>query len=93
MRTGAPVAVLGAVDGPEVRFAGPGGGVDPVAVANMRPEVVLVDDFAHVCEDFCGGRDRRGGPGLEAVAEGVEVAVRADARIFVGNPGAAEGFL
>ena len=32
-------------------------------------------------------------PGLEAIAEGVEVAVRADARIFVREPGAAEAFL
>jgi hypothetical protein len=59
----------------------------------MRPEVVLVYDLAHVFQDFRCRRDRRGGPGLEAIAEGVEVAVRADARIFVRDPGAAEAFL
>ena len=84
---------VGGVDGPEVRFAGPGRGVDPVPVADMRAEVVLVDDLAHVFQDFRCRRDRRGGPGLEAVAEGVEVAVGADARIVVRDPGAAEAFL
>src|SRR5690606_27778894 len=40
-----------------------------------------------------GGGDGGACPGLEAVAEGVEVAIGADAGVFVGPPGAAEGFL
>ena len=68
-------------------------GVDPVPVADVRAEVVLVDHLAHVFQDLRGRRDRRAGPGLEAVAEGVEVAVRADARIAVRDPGAAEALL
>ena len=61
-------------------------------VADMRAEVVLVDDFAHVAQDLRCRRDRRAGPGLEAIAEGIEVAVGADARIAVGEPRAAEVF-
>ena len=48
-------------------------------VADVAAEIVLVDDLAQVAEDLGGGRDRRAGPRLEAVAEGVEVAVGADA--------------
>ena len=66
---------------------------DLVPVADMPAEVVLVDDLAHVVQDLGCGRDRRAGPGLEAIAEGVEVAVRADARIAVRDPGAAEALL
>ena len=54
--------------------------VDAVVVADVAAEVVLVDHLAHVLQDLGRGRDRRAGPGLEAVAEGVEVAVGADAR-------------
>ena len=67
--------------------------VDPVPVADVPREIVLVDHLAHVGEDFVRGRDRRADPRLEAVAEGVEVAVGADARIAVGQPGAAEALL
>ena len=44
-------------------------------------------------QDLVGGGDRRAGPRLEAVAEGVEVAVGADAGIAVRAPGAAEALL
>ncbi len=50
---------------------------------------MLFDDFAHVAADLVGGGDGGAGPGFEAVAEGVEVAVGADAGVFVGVPGAA----
>ena len=93
MRTGSPVSVL--VASMVQRFVSLDqlAERDPVPVANMRAEVVLVDDLAHVAQDLRCRRDRRAGPGLEAIAEGVEVAVRADARIFVRDPGAAEAFL
>lgn len=86
------LAVLGpdGVDRPEILRAGPGGGRDRMAVADMAGEVVLGDHLAHVAQDFLGGRDRRPGPGLEAIAEGVEVAVGADAGVAVRAPGAAE---
>src|SRR4051812_45734220 len=59
----------------------------------MPGEVVILDYLAHVAQDFGGGRDRRAGPGLETVAERVEVAIRPDAGIAVGDPGAAETLL
>ena len=62
-------------------------------IADVRAEIVLVDDFAHVAQDLGCRRDRRAGPRLEAIAEGVEIAVGPDARIAVGEPGAAEAFL
>lgn len=62
-------------------------------IADVTAEVVLVDDLAHVAQDFGSSRDRRTGPGLEAIAEGIEIAVRADARIAVSEPGTAEAFL
>ena len=82
-----------ALERPEILLARPAGRGDPVPVADVRAEVVLVDDLAHVGEDLRGRRDRRAGPGLEAIAEGVEVAVGADARIAMGDPRAAEAFL
>src|SRR3984893_19116250 len=59
----------------------------------MLFEPVFGDDFAHIGADLRRGRDRRSGPGLEAVAEGVKVAVGADAWIFMGPPGAAKTLL
>src|SRR5689334_8481339 len=64
-----------------------------MAVADVRREIVLVDDFAHIAPDFVGGGDRRAGPRLEAIAERVEVAVGADAGIAVGPPRPAECLL
>ena len=62
-------------------------------VADMPREVVFGDDFAHIVEDLRRGRDRRTGPGLEAVTKRVKVTVGADAGIAVRHPGAAKAFL
>ena len=62
-------------------------------VADVAGEIVLLDHLAHVGEDLGGGGDRRTPPRLEAIAEGVEVAVGADAGIAVRPPGAAEALL
>src|SRR5271154_3550069 len=59
----------------------------------MPCEVVFGDDFAHIGADLRRGRDWWTGPGLETVAEGVKVAVGADAGIFMGPPGAAKCLL
>ena len=59
-------------------------------VADMGGEIVLRDHFAHVAEDFLGRRDRCAGPGLETIAERVQVAVGPDAGVFVGQPCAPE---
>ena len=80
-------------DGPQIGRARPARPLDPVPVADVPSEIVLGDDLAHVGFDFLRGRDRRPDPWLEAVAEGVEIAVGTDARIFVGEPGAAETLL
>ena len=81
------------LDGPAVVGARPGRRGDAVAVADVAGEVVLLDHLAHVVQDLVGGGDRRAGPRLEAIAEGVEVAVGADAGIAVGEPRAAEALL
>ena len=82
-----------ALDRPSLVLPRPRGAVDAVAVADMAREVVLLDHLAHVGQDFLRRRDRLAGPRLEAIAEGVEVAVRADAGIAMGEPGAAEALL
>ena len=62
-------------------------------VADVTSQIVLLDHLAHVTEDFFRRRDRHAGPWLEAVAEGVQVAVGADARISMRHPGTAERIL
>ena len=62
---------------------------DPVEVADVPLQVVLVDDLVEVVEDLLPRRDRRPAPGLEPVAVGEQVAVGAHARVAVGPPGAA----
>src|SRR5271170_4342971 len=59
----------------------------------MRGKGVFLDDLAHIREDFGRTGDRRPGPWLEAITEGVEIAVGADAGIAVGKPGAPEALL
>ena len=81
------------IDGPEIGLARPARRTDAVVVADVLGEIVLLDHLAHIGADFVGGRDRRADPRLEAVAEGVQVAVGTDARIFVGPPGAAKRLL
>src|SRR5215813_3656906 len=81
------------LDGPEVVLAGPARPVDAVVVADGAAEVVVVDDLAHVLEDLCRRGDGRARPGLEAIAERVEVTVRADPREPVRDPCAAEARL
>jgi hypothetical protein len=78
------------LDGPEVLLARPRRPLDQVSVADVRGQIVLRDHLAHVLEDLRGGGDRRSDPRLEAVAEGVEIAVGTDARILVCEPGAAK---
>ena len=84
---------LDRLDGPQICPARPARRGDLVAVADMRLKPVFGDHLAHIAANFGGGRDRRRGPGLEAIAEGVQVAVGADAGIAVGQPGAAKAFL
>src|SRR5439155_447571 len=77
---------------PEVQFARPSRGDYPVAVADVPAKIVLVDDLAQVLEDFVPRGDWRPGPRLESEPEGEEVAVGADARIFMPQPRSAEAF-
>ena len=64
-----------------------------MAIANVSGEAVFVDDLAEIGENLVRGRNRFADPWLEAIAEGVEVAVRPDAGIAMGDPGAAEAVL
>ena len=78
------------VDSPTIVLARPPRGRDHVFVTDVAGEAVLVDHVAHVLEDFFRACDRRARPRLEPIAERVEVAVGADARIAVRPPRAAE---
>src|SRR3954454_14351232 len=59
----------------------------------MTAKIVLRDHLAHIGEDLVGSRDRRPDPWLEAVAEGVKIAVGTDAGITMRAPGAAKTLL
>ena len=62
-------------------------------IADMPGQIVVVDDLAHVLENLLGRRNGHAGPWLEAIAKGVEVAVRPNAWKPVGAPCPAEAFL
>src|SRR5215831_14888287 len=81
------------IDRPRVVRTRPRSRSDPVAVADVPRKAVLVDNLAHVAQDLFRCGDRGAGPRLEAVAEGVEVAVGADAGIAMRAPSAAKAFL
>ena len=80
-------------DGPKVVRIRPVRRKDAMAVADMGVETVFGDHFGHIRFDFRRGGDRRTGPRLEAIAEGVEIAVGADAGVAMRAPGAAEAIL
>jgi hypothetical protein len=70
-------------------LARPAGRGDPVVVADVLREVVLLDDLVEVVEDLVSPRDRRSTPRLVPVAVGEQVAVRADTGVAVRPPRAA----
>ena len=80
-------------DRPEVVRAGPTCRGDLVPIADVPAQVVLFDHLAHVAHDLGGRRNRSASPWLEAITEGVQVAVGTDARIAMGEPRAAEAHL
>src|SRR6516164_4080509 len=82
-----------AFERPELVPARPAGRGDRVPIADMMIETVLGDDLAHIVEDLGPGRDRCAGPRLEAITEGVEVAVGPGTRVAVGEPRAAKAVL
>src|SRR4029077_12200501 len=81
------------LDGPAIGLARPARGNDLVLVADVLAEIVLLDHLSHIGENLFGGGNRRPDRGLEARAEGMEVAIGADAGITVRNPGAAKTVL
>ena len=81
------------LDGPLLLRARPARRADLVAIADMLGQTGFLDHFAHVFEDLFPARNRWADPWLEAVAEGVEIGVRADARIAVHVPGAAKALI
>ena len=91
-RTAAP-SLRASLQRPEIVGARPARALNPAAVANVGGEAVFVDDFAEIGENLVRGRNRFADPWLEAIAEGVEVAVRPDAGIAMGDPGSAEAVL
>src|SRR5262249_28007214 len=81
------------VDGPAGVDARPAGPIDAVPVADVAAEAILVDDLAYVLQDLGGGGKRGAGPGFEAVAERIKIAVGTDPRKAMGDPRPAEGGL
>src|SRR5208283_5729896 len=81
------------LDGPQSLLARPARRADLVPIADVRSEIVLLDHLTDVAQDLARRGDRRTRPWLEAIAEGVQVAVGADARVAVREPRAAETFL
>ena len=77
------------LDQPAALRARPLRRADGMAVADVRRQTVVVDHLAQVLQDLLRGGDGLAHPGLEAVAEGEQVAVGADARVAVRAPGAA----
>ena len=84
-----PGVTPGDLDRPPAILGGPAGRGDPVLVADVLVEAVLVDDLAEVGEDLLARRDRRAAPRLEPVTVGEQVAVRAHPRVPMGPPGSA----
>ena len=78
------------LNNPVLVFAGPGGAQYLVLIANVLVDVVVLDSLSQVVQDRVGRGDRFARPGLEAIAEGVQVAVRTHARVTVLAPGTAE---
>jgi hypothetical protein len=62
-------------------------------IANVSIEAIVIDDFAEIGKNLRSGGNRFADPWLEAVAERVEVAVRPDAGIAMGDPRAAKAVL
>jgi hypothetical protein len=60
-----------------------------VLVTDVRREIVLFDDLVEVIKDRVLFSEGRTGPGFEAIAVGVEVAVRARSGVSVRPPRAA----
>ena len=61
-------------------------------ITDVLLQIVLVDHFIHIVFDFSRGRNRCADPWLETITECVEIAVGADAWIFMRVPRAAECF-
>ncbi len=80
------------VDQPACVVRGPGGGHDLVVVPDVAGEAVVLDRLVQVVENPRGVGDRLlVRPRFELVAEGVQVRVRANARITEEVPGASGG--
>jgi hypothetical protein len=83
----------GRLERPKIFAARPACQRDLVMVTDVAADIVLLDDFAHVVEDLSSGCDWRTGPWLEAIAEGVKVAIRPNAGIAMGEPCTTKAFL
>lgn len=81
------------LDQPQLFRAAPGGTQDLVLVANVPVDAVVFNGFLQVVEDGVGLGNGLARPGLEAVAEGVQIAVGTHPRVGVLAPGTAEGRL
>ncbi len=80
------------VDRPPRGVRRPGGRHHPMPVPDQRSKIVLVDRLVEVIEDSRGVGDCLSvGPGLEVVAEGVQVRVGPNSRVAEQVPRAARG--
>ena len=80
------------IHGPQRRGAGPGGRCHPVLQPHLAVHAVLGRGFAQIGQDLRGtGHCRGTAPGLEGVAQGMQVGVRTRAGVAEQVPGAARG--
>src|SRR5262245_46111870 len=81
------------LDRPQLLLARPSRRQDLVFVSDVASQIIVLDQLSHIIENLACGRERSTGPGLEAIAEGVQVAVRPDPGIAMGQPGATKTVL
>ena len=79
--------------GPQIGLARPLGALDTMAVVNVLFQIVLIQDFTEISTNLIGGGNGAAGPRLEAIPEGVEIAVGTNTGISVHVPGAAEALV
>jgi len=77
---------------PACRFTRPFGGLDLVAITDVRPKIGILDSPAQIVQNLLARSDGITLPRLEAIAESEQIAVRTGAGILVHQPGAAERF-
>ena len=86
-----PGVVHGKVQRPGAGRTGPRGRLHAMLVADVRPQLFVLNGRCKVVQDLLARGNGLALPGLEVIAKRKEVAVRACAGVFVNQPGAPGG--